>query len=180
MKALYAWLHRCRACVGELRRGTFGKLLEMLAESVVMYGAQVCGCCRQLGEVEQVQLWAMRIFLGVGRLRPKVSLLVEMEMLPLEWVAKLKCVEFWYRVMKLGDERLVKHVAVEACKQREMKWMKDLRQSIREMGWGEVKLEDVEKLSNFQLKEMLKSCAWREVRASWEQEMSKKPKLEVL
>ena len=41
--------------------------------------------------------------------------------------------------------------------------MKDLRQSIREMGWGEVKLEDVEKLSNFQLKEMLKSCAWREV-----------------
>ena len=86
-------------------------------------------------------------------------------MLPLEWVAKLKCVEFWYRVMKLGDERLVKHVAVEACKQREMKWMKDLRQRIREMGWGEVKLEDVEKLSNFQLKEMLKSCAWREVGA---------------
>ena len=41
-------------------------------------------------------------------------------------------------------------------------------------------LEDVEKLSNFQLKEMLKSCAWREVRASWKQEMSEKPKLEVL
>ena len=44
------------------------------------------------------------------------------------------------------------------------------------MGWGEVKLEDVEKLSNFQLKEMLKNYAWREVRASWEQEMSEKPK----
>ena len=155
-------------------------LLEMLVESVVMYGAEVWGCCRQLGEVEQVQLRAMRIFLGVGRLHPKVSLLVEMGVLPLEWVAKLKCVEFWYRVRKLGDERLVKHVAVEAWKQREMKWMKDLRQSIREMGWGEVKLEDVEKLSNFQLKEMLKSCAWREVRASWKQEMSEKPKLEVL
>ena len=180
MKALYAWLQRCRACVGELRRGTFGKLLEILVESVVMYGAEVWGCCRQLGEVEQVQLRAMRIFLGVGRLHPKVSLLVEMGVLPLEWVAKLKCVEFWYRVRKLGDERLVKHVAVEAWKQREMKWMKDLRQSIREMGWGEVKLEDVEKLSNFQLKEMLKSCAWREVRASWKQEMSEKPKLEVL
>ena len=180
MKALYAWLQRCRACVGELRRGTFGKLLEMLVESVVMYGAEVWGCCRQLGEVEQVQLRAMRIFLGVGRLHPTVSLLVEMGVLPLEWVAKLKCVEFWYRVRKLGDERLVKHVAVEAWKQREMKWMKDLRQSIREMGWGEVMLEDVEKLSNFQLKEMLKSCAWREVRASWKQEMSEKPKLEVL
>ena len=44
---------------------------------------------------------------------------------------------------------------------------------------GEVKLEDVEKLSNFQLK-MLKRCAWREVRASWEQKVSEKPKLEVL
>ena len=55
-------------------------------------------------------------------------------MLPLEWVAKLKCVEFWHRVRKLGDERLVKHVVVEAWKQREMKCMKDLRQSIREMG----------------------------------------------
>ena len=97
-------LQRCRACVGELRRGTFGKLLEMLVESVVMYGAEVWGCCRQLGEVEQVQLRAMRIFLGVGRLHPKVSLLVEMGVLPLEWVAKLKCVEFWYRVRKLGDE----------------------------------------------------------------------------
>ena len=46
------------------------------------------------------------------------------------------------------------------------------------MGCGEVKPEDVEKLSNFQLKEMLKSCAQREVRASWEQVMSEK--LEVL
>ena len=75
MKALYAWLQRCRAYVGELRRGTFGKLLEMLVESVhVMYGAEVWGCCRQLGEVEQVQLRAMQIFLGVGRLHHKVSL----------------------------------------------------------------------------------------------------------
>ena len=34
-------------------------------------------------------------------------------------VAKLKCVEFWYRVMKTRGWRLVKHVAVEAWKQRE-------------------------------------------------------------
>ena len=59
MKALCAWLQRCRACVGELRRGTFGTLLEMLVESVVMHGAEVWGCCRQLWKVEQVQLRAM-------------------------------------------------------------------------------------------------------------------------
>ena len=38
--------------------------------------------------------------------------------------------------MKLGDESLVKHVAVEAWKQREMKWMKDLRQSIERWDGG--------------------------------------------
>ena len=50
-----------------------------------------------------MQLRVMQIFLGVGRLHPKVSLLVEMGVLPLDRVAKLKCVEFWYRVRKLGD-----------------------------------------------------------------------------
>ena len=39
----------------------------------------------------------MRIFLGVGWLHSKVSLLVEMKVLPLEWVAKLK----WRMVTKL-------------------------------------------------------------------------------
>ena len=78
-----------------------------------------------------MQLQAMRIFLGGGRLHPKVSLLVEMEVLPLECMgSKTEVCGILVRVMKLGDERLVKHVAVEACKQREMKWMKDLRQSI--------------------------------------------------
>ena len=63
---------------GRVEKRNIWELLEMLA--VVMYGAEVWGCCRQLGEVEQVQLRAMRIFMGVGRLHPKVSLLVEMEM----------------------------------------------------------------------------------------------------
>ena len=123
MKALYAWLQRC---VGELRRGTFGKLLEMLVESVVMYGAEVWGCCRQLGEPCESSWelegctpkcrywWKWRCYIRVGSKTEVCGIL-------------------WYRVMKLGDERLVKHVAVEACKQREMKWMKDLRQSIREI-----------------------------------------------
>ena len=60
---------------GRVEKRNIGKLLEMLVESVVMYGAEVWGCCRQLGEVEQVQLRAMRIFLGVGRLHPKVLIL---------------------------------------------------------------------------------------------------------
>lgn len=54
--ALTAWLWRCRVSMGEVRDTTFVKLREVLVESVLMYGAEVWGCCRQLNSVEQVQL----------------------------------------------------------------------------------------------------------------------------
>ena len=49
------------------------KLLEALVGSVLMHGAEVWGCCRQLDGIEQIQLRACRIFLfrGVGRLHPR-------------------------------------------------------------------------------------------------------------
>ena len=60
--------------MGELRGKTFVKLLEMLVDSVLLYGAEVSGSCGQLAPIEKIQLRAARIFLGVGKLHPKVSL----------------------------------------------------------------------------------------------------------
>ena len=54
--ALSAWLWRCRASMGEVGGKTFVKLMEALVESVLMYGAEVWGSCRQLECIEQVQL----------------------------------------------------------------------------------------------------------------------------
>ena len=51
------------------------KLLKLLVHSVLLYWAEVCGCSRQLDPIERVQMKAMRILLGVGRLHSKVSLL---------------------------------------------------------------------------------------------------------
>ena len=82
MRALGDWLRRCRAAVGEVKGSTFMKLMEMLVESVLLYGAEVWGCGGQLRAVENVQMRAARIFLGVGRLHPLVSLQFEMNMLP--------------------------------------------------------------------------------------------------
>ena len=78
VKALSDWIRRCRVAVGELRGETFVKLLEMLVDSVLLYGAEVLGSCGQLAPIEKMQLRAARIFLGVGRLHPKVSLLFEL------------------------------------------------------------------------------------------------------
>ena len=41
MRALGDWLRRCRAAVGEVKGSTFMKLMEMLVESVLLYGAEV-------------------------------------------------------------------------------------------------------------------------------------------
>ena len=81
-------LRRCRASMGDVMRGgTFGKLLEMLVGLVLLYGVEVWGCGRQLKPIEEVQMRAVRIFMGVGRLHPLASLQFEMNMLPVTWEA---------------------------------------------------------------------------------------------
>ena len=45
--------------------------------------------------VENVQMRAARIFLGVGRRHPLVSLQFEMDMLPVKWEALRIGIEFW-------------------------------------------------------------------------------------
>ena len=45
----------------------------MLVDSVLLYGVEVWGCGRQLRAIEEVQMRAVRIFMGMGRL-PSCSL----------------------------------------------------------------------------------------------------------
>ena len=135
-RALSSWLRGCTVAIGEVKGETFMKLMEMLVESVLLYGVEVWGCGRQLKQVEQVQLWAARIFLGVGRLHPKVALLFEMKMLPLKWEARSRCIDFWLKVLRMGDNRLIRSVMLEAMEMRDkVKWLRDLEQSLGELGW---------------------------------------------
>ena len=95
--ALSAWLWRCRVSVWELKGRTSVKLWRSwLGHAVLMYGAEVWGCCRQLDHIEQIYTAASlyRIFLGVGRLHPKTFLQIEMGVLPLRWEAEIRCIEF--------------------------------------------------------------------------------------
>ena len=127
-KALSDWLRRCRATVGEVRGATFVRLLEMLVESVLLYGVEAWGCGGQLDLVENVQMRAARIFLGVGRRHPLVSLQFEMDMLPVKW-------EALRRGMRMDDDRLVKVVMLEALESgSKVRWVKDLQQGLEKFG----------------------------------------------
>ncbi len=82
--------------------------MEALVETVLLYGAEVWGGSRILESVEQVQMRVAQIFLGVGRLHPRESLQFEMQMVPLRFEAKKRCIEFWVKVLRMEVNRLVR------------------------------------------------------------------------
>ena len=55
-KALESWFSRCRVEVGDIGVGTVRKLMTLLMESTMLYGAEIWGCNRNLEGVEQTQL----------------------------------------------------------------------------------------------------------------------------
>ncbi len=172
-KALSDWIRSCRVAVGELRGETFVKLLGMLVDSVLLYGAEVWGSCRQLAPIEKIQLRAARIFLGVGRLHPKVSLLFELNTLPLKWEGIKRCIEFWVKVMRMGENRLLKQVIMQVM----VRWREDLEKSLRLFGWEGLRAEELNSLSMSEVRQMLRDVAWREAVDSWREEARSHSKL---
>ncbi len=69
----------------EVRGKTFVKLMVALEESALMYGAEVWGSCKWLDCIEQVQLRAYRLFLG---------LLID-GVATLKWEATKRYIKFW-------------------------------------------------------------------------------------
>ena len=64
----------------------------------MLYGAELWGCMRGIDGVEQLQLRALRSFFGVCRSHPKASLWSEMDIMPIVWMARVRCIVFWFKV----------------------------------------------------------------------------------
>ena len=127
---------------------SFTKLWRALVESVLLYGAEVWGCGRHATLMEQIQLRAARIFLGVGRLYPKAALQCEMKMMPVIWEAKRRCIEFWLTLLRMSDDRLVKRVVIESLEMAgKTAWQKDLECGLEGFGWRDVGIEGLGRLS---------------------------------
>ena len=126
----------CRISVRVVKGESIVKLLEALVGSVLVYGAEVWGCCRQMGPLKQVQMRAAGIFLGLGRRHPRVALQYEMMMLPLIWEARRRCIVFWLKVIGMNDRRLIRLVAPEAQEPQNMvKWWEDLKHDLEKVEW---------------------------------------------
>ena len=60
------------------------------------------------------------VFFGVGTFHPKASLMMEIESLPVVWEARVRCAQFWYKVLtsKVNEGRLLRKVASQAMECR--------------------------------------------------------------
>ena len=58
---------------------------------------------------------------------PKVSLLFELNTLPLKWEVMKRCIEFWVKVMRMGEDRLLKQVMMQVMELGDgVRWRQDL------------------------------------------------------
>ena len=72
----------------------------------------------------------------------------------------------------MGDNRLIRPVMLEAMEMRgKVKWLRDLEQSLGELGWKGVSVEDMRSLSSGEIRQMLRDSAWRMVREAWDTEI---------
>ena len=59
-----------------------------------------------------------------------------MGLLPLKLEAKKRCIKFWHKAMMIGEERLVKRVAMEALSLKlKEKLSGNLEQCLLDFGW---------------------------------------------
>ena len=119
---------------------------------------------------------------GVGTLHPKVSLMMEMESLPVVWEARVRCVQFWYKVLtnKVYEGRLLRKVVTQAVECEKGSWMRNIGRCVGKFGWQDVSGSVIRELSEADVKGMLLSVAWRNVRDEWRKEMQEKPKLSMM
>ena len=139
-RALSVWLYRCKAEVGDVGVGIFKKVMSALVDLTMLYGVEIWGCMRNLESIEQVQLRAFRMFFGVGTLHPKASMMMEMESLPVVWEARVRCVQFWYKVLtsKVYEGRLLRKVASQAVECEQGSWMRNIGRCVGKFGWQDV------------------------------------------
>ena len=117
-----------------------------------------------LEAIEKVQLRALRMFSGVGTLHPKASLWFEMQMLPLVWEAKMRCIQFWLKVLsaKEYEGRLLKKIISQAVECGNGGWVKNMARCTDDFWWSGMEVDAVRSLSDSEIQEDVGECCVEE------------------
>ena len=97
-KALGAWFQRCNVEMGCVEIGTFKKLMSSLVESTMMYGVETWVCNRNV-ETAAGPTQSSPFVFWCWHPPPKSVPAVGAGRLTSVWLAKLRCVIFWFKVL---------------------------------------------------------------------------------
>ena len=98
------------------------------------------------------------------------------------WEARVRCVFIWYKVLgsKVYEGRLLRRAVGEAVRFGKGHWIQKMIKCVGEFWWQGVNVDDVQNLSEVDLKEMLVCATWQRVREEWKRQMEIKPKLAMM
>ena len=88
------------------------------------------------------------------------------------------CIEFCVKVMRMGEDRLLKQMMMQAMELGDgVWWRQDLKIRLRMFGWEGLRTEGLNSLSMSEVRQMLRDVAWREAVDIWREEARSHSKL---
>ena len=151
---------------------TFTKCVETAVYPVVDYGAEVWGGLKN-ANTDNVQLKAIRCFLGVHQFAPISGILGDMGWLPSEYRRKICMLRYWNRLIVMKDERITKKVFNTDYENSGL-WCKHIQSILAELGLSEVYVDKV--VVNIVY---CKHKMYKLYNEKWKELVSLKPKLDT-
>lgn len=148
----------------------YTKLFECNVNPVTDYGAEIWGF-RKESNTDQVQLKAIRNFLGVHKHAPNLAILSDMGWIPSPIRRKVCLLRYWNRLIKLDDDRLTKHV-FNSDYDNSAKWCMSVYDIFKEIGLGELYTDKL--VCDL---EICKKLLMENYSKSWKDLVLQKPKL---
>ena len=92
--------------LGDRSPKLFFKLFDVQIQPMLTYGAEVWGLVANLEVIERVHLFALKRFLNVSIRTPNIMVYGETGRHPLYVNIYLKCIKYWFKILKLPTHRL--------------------------------------------------------------------------
>ena len=125
--------------LGDHSPQVFFKLFDCQVLPILTYGAEIWGLSVNLESLERVHLFALKRFLGVHPRTPRHLLYGDTGRYPLSVTIQVKCVKFWFRLLRLQNNRLSKKaykMLLFLQSANYVTWLDGIRNSLFMQGFG--------------------------------------------
>ena len=116
----------------------FSKLFDAKVLPVLTYACELWGMDEML-EIERVHTVSFKRFLNVSTHCANLTLYADTGRLPLSINIKVRCVKYWFRILKMEDKRICKQAYEKLfllCEQGSTNWVSKIKRLLEYNGFG--------------------------------------------